>query len=211
MKMLNRFSQDKSLVNTHGRRLIDLCSLLILNGRLGSDIGVGAYTRVDTTGKRVVDYMIGYSESFAISSDLIVHEKFSDSDHVPFFINCRLRCVIPSKSRTHKHMWTKHYRYGRSLLNVRELENVLNDEISMPFREQVSNSFIYMKSSNDLAICLTSYILRRLLIDYSKKKIRLSPSHQGEVLAGMIMNVASYEVKLLKPASESLRTVTVVS
>ena len=81
LKMLDRFSQDKSLVNTHGRRLIDLgisCSLLILNGRPESDNGVDAYIRVDTTGKSVVDYMIGSPELFAISADFTVHDKFQN-------------------------------------------------------------------------------------------------------------------------------------
>ena len=95
MKMLKRFSEDKSLVNNHGRRLIDLCkscSLFILNGWLGSDNGVGDYTRIDTTGKSVVDYMIGSPELFAVSSDFIVHDKFPESHHVPLsiVINCRL-------------------------------------------------------------------------------------------------------------------------
>ena len=126
LKMLNRFSQDKSLVNIHGRRLIDLCiscSLLILNGRLGSDNGVGAYTRIDTTGKSVADYMIGSPELFAISSDFTVHDKFPESDHVPLSIaiNCRLSEDKPRKDRTNTNMWTKHYRYKWSPIALREL------------------------------------------------------------------------------------------
>ena len=102
-KMLNRLPQDKYLMNTHGRRLIDLCiscSLLRLNGRLGSDNGVGAYTRIDTTGKSVVDYMIGSPELFAIASDFIVHDKFPVSDHVPLsiVINCRLNVIYLVKA-----------------------------------------------------------------------------------------------------------------
>ena len=31
---------------------------MILNGRVGSDKGVGDYTRTDTTGNSVVDYVI---------------------------------------------------------------------------------------------------------------------------------------------------------
>ena len=104
--------------------------------------------------------MIGSPELFAISSDFIVHDKFPESDHVPLpiVINCRLKCDIPRKGRTHKPMWTRHHRCRWSPLNVRELKNILNDEISMPFREQIFKSFINMKSSNDLAICLTNYI-----------------------------------------------------
>ena len=46
--------------NTFGCRLIELCrivGLLILNGRIGSDKGIGDFSRDSTTGKSVVDYV----------------------------------------------------------------------------------------------------------------------------------------------------------
>ena len=57
--MLNRRSMDGNVVNKHGRQLIEFCKatkMLILNGRLGHDRGIGCFTRDDTTGRSVVDY-----------------------------------------------------------------------------------------------------------------------------------------------------------
>jgi len=69
MGLLSRSSEDKSMINAHGRRLIDLCvssRLLILNDRIGSDKGVGTYTRIDKSGKTLVDYMLGSPQLFAL-------------------------------------------------------------------------------------------------------------------------------------------------
>ena len=50
---LSRYTKDMSAAINHGKKLLDLCKssrLLIMNGRLGTDKGVGHFTRVDTTG-----------------------------------------------------------------------------------------------------------------------------------------------------------------
>ena len=60
--VLTRSSRDKLAVNKHGIKLLDLCKsagILILNGRIGHDKGIGESTRDDTTGKSVVNYAIG--------------------------------------------------------------------------------------------------------------------------------------------------------
>ena len=52
--MLVRKSKDASTINKHGMELLGLCKstgLLIFNGRLGQDRGIGEYTRDDTTGR----------------------------------------------------------------------------------------------------------------------------------------------------------------
>ena len=81
LNLLNRYSEDKSPINSHGKRLIELCitcRLLVLSGRLGSDKGIGAFTRIDTTGTSVVDYTIGSPQLFAISSNFFIHGKFPE-------------------------------------------------------------------------------------------------------------------------------------
>ena len=58
-KELKRFSKDKSRANNNGVNLLEFCQtvgLLIINGRLGSDKGIGAFSRVDTTWCSTVDY-----------------------------------------------------------------------------------------------------------------------------------------------------------
>ena len=57
-----RSSKDKATMNKHGSRLINLCKatgMLIFNGRIGKDNGIGDFTRDDTTGRSVVDYVLG--------------------------------------------------------------------------------------------------------------------------------------------------------
>ena len=47
-KLLGRFSQDKRNVDNYGKLLLELCKaygMLILNGRLGDDKGIGRCTR----------------------------------------------------------------------------------------------------------------------------------------------------------------------
>ena len=58
---LTRHSRDTADINNYGNKLLELCKssrLLIMNGRLRTDKGVGNFTRFDTTGNSVVDYGI---------------------------------------------------------------------------------------------------------------------------------------------------------
>ena len=55
---LSRESQDKGRMNSFGHRLLDICKtndLFIVNGRIGSDAGIGQCTSKETS---VVDYVI---------------------------------------------------------------------------------------------------------------------------------------------------------
>ena len=52
--ILIRHSKDETTVNKHGLKLLELCKstgLMIFNGRLGKDRGIGEYIRDDTTGR----------------------------------------------------------------------------------------------------------------------------------------------------------------
>ena len=72
---LIRYSEDKSRVNNHGAQLIELCKtigLLLINGSLGDDKGIGEFTRVDTTGCSTVDYMFCNPELFDIIEDFMI-------------------------------------------------------------------------------------------------------------------------------------------
>ena len=70
--------------NKHGIQLIELCKavgLLIINGRVGKDKGIGGFTRVDTTGRSTVDYMICNPELLSTIYDFMIEPKFPESDH----------------------------------------------------------------------------------------------------------------------------------
>ena len=59
---LVQHSIDRAPSYKHGSRLLAFCKIidmLIFNGRIGDDHGVGQFTKDDTTGRSVVDYAIG--------------------------------------------------------------------------------------------------------------------------------------------------------
>ena len=96
-----RSSRDKSAVNKHGIQLLELCKsagILILNGRIGHDKGIGEFTRDDTTGKSVVDYAIATPKLFKLVRDLRVHRKFLESDDRPISLSIMTTCIV-SNSR----------------------------------------------------------------------------------------------------------------
>ena len=69
-----RFNQD-STVNNNGRRLIELCQMMnikIVNGRFGSDCGIGDFTCQNASGKSTVDYVIASPELLTKITDFQV-------------------------------------------------------------------------------------------------------------------------------------------
>ena len=93
----SRYSMDKSPINRHGYQLIELCKsagIVIFNGRTGTGKGVGEYTRVDTTGCSVVDYMIGSTSLLDRIINFTILPKFPESDYRP--ITGSIRCSARS-------------------------------------------------------------------------------------------------------------------
>ncbi len=65
-----RFNQDVHEPNRYGRRLVELCrthALYFMNGRIGSDRAVGAWT---TRNKSVIDYVIGSASLLTLANDM---------------------------------------------------------------------------------------------------------------------------------------------
>ena len=86
MGRLVRLSRDKAPANRHGPRLTDFCKatdLIIFNGRLGHDHGLGEFTRDDMIGRGVVDYAIGSPVMFNQVNFFKVLDKVPESDHQP--------------------------------------------------------------------------------------------------------------------------------
>ena len=67
----------------HGNwNFVKITDMLIFNGRIGDDHGVGQFTRDDTTGRSVVDYAIGTPVIFNQIDSFKVLGKFPESNHV---------------------------------------------------------------------------------------------------------------------------------
>ena len=79
-----RISKDKE-INVFGRSLLDLCctfGIHMLNGRLGSDTGVGDYTCITHNGTSTVDYVLVSSSLFYQVLDFTIDTRV-ESDHMP--------------------------------------------------------------------------------------------------------------------------------
>ena len=66
--------------------------MLIFNGRIGDDNGVGQFTLDDTTGRSVLDFAIGTPVILKQIDSFKVLGKFPESDH------CALTTSLPIKS-----------------------------------------------------------------------------------------------------------------
>ena len=98
-----RFSKDFRPANVQGLQLNDLCKdtgLLIMNGRLGMDKGIGGYTRMGVGERGIVDYVIGSPELFDMISLFKMGQKVPESDHLPliFSVMCSIKRIYQSGS-----------------------------------------------------------------------------------------------------------------
>ena len=85
----DRCSTDK-IVNPLGNKLIDLCintNLKIVNGRCGSDAGIGDFTFMSDSGNSLIDYVLAPYELFEHINNFVVHDFFSFSPHAPIEIS----------------------------------------------------------------------------------------------------------------------------
>lgn len=100
-KCLPRFSQDKGHLNSNGTFLLDLCKqtgLRILNGRVGSDAGIGKYTFVGHRGSSLVDYVLASNDIFTLITDFSVEEPNILSDHCLISLELQLPGTVSDKN-----------------------------------------------------------------------------------------------------------------
>ena len=98
---LKRVSKDAATPNKYGNHLLNFCKsnrFFIVNGRIGQDKGVGDYTRVDTTGSSVVNYLLATPPSCTLVRNFCIHTKFPESDHLPISFN--IECQKAPQKRT---------------------------------------------------------------------------------------------------------------
>ena len=166
--ILHRHSMDKSKPNDYGIQLLDLCksaNLMILNGRVGSDKGVGDYTRTDTTGNSVVDYVITTIDAYPLINKFKIHSKLPESDHRP--IEFALKCNSDtSKSGGNIHEeergamceWVDQYKYIWNYQDLSTLDYILNDEMSKHFHAKFIDEIISCSNPNKVARSFEEYL-----------------------------------------------------
>ena len=160
-RLLGRSSMDTRKIDKHGRDPLDLCkstNMVILNGRIGLDKGIGHFTRVDTTGCSVVDYLLSSICMIDEVKHFAVQPKLPESDHLAltycFKLN-RKRSGALTQTRTH---WSPIYKYKWNDETLPKIRNALLDGISEPYRTAFRNTIINMESSNQVASKFAEYI-----------------------------------------------------
>ena len=159
--LLERNNKDLTS-NTFGSRLIELCrmvGLLILNGRIGSDKGIGDFTRDSTTGKSVVDYVLSSPRVFSLISEFVIHKSLPESDHKPIsFTIFTAPYVATDASVTENIQWRNLTRYKWSREELANLSELMHDSYSDPYIQEFMESIAVLAHPNDVAISFDKYI-----------------------------------------------------
>ena len=171
---LTRHSRDTADINNYGKKLLELCKssrLLIMNGGLGTDKGVGNFTRIDTTGNSVVDYGIISPTLVDLMSEFSVSHKIPESDHLPLSvsISCRLSSNEPYPKTTENN-WVPYDKYTWSHDQMHIFQSALLDCQSQVYYQDILNQMALMNSCDNSAESLNSYITQAA--DRTFEKVR---------------------------------------
>ena len=134
-----RSSKDNAPPNQYGRSLVDMCKsagLLILNGRTGKDKGIGNFTRVDTTGRSIVDYMVVSPQLLELVSDFAIANACPESDHIPLSLYLRCKSEKTYSCKTRYSAWEYDTKYMWSHETLHDLRCILKDDLSNKSRIQ---------------------------------------------------------------------------
>ena len=153
---IQRHSMDIGPVNNRGKQLLKFCNtsgLIILNSRVGRDKSIGKFTRIDTTGNSVMDYLICRPESAHLVSYFNVHKRFLESDHLPVVFSLRHRemALVTTDLSTRVITGRIPFKYVWSMNGVPKINEMLNDNASDFYRKQFEDNMINMVSANDVA------------------------------------------------------------
>ena len=157
---LIRYSKDTRPATTQGMSLIEFCNdtgLLIMNGRIGSDKGVGDFTRMGIGESSVVDYIIASPAMLDMLRDFQICAKLPESDHLPimFSINCNYEWTHKSGSNVN---WAPHVKYMWNANDLPNIQHALCDEISVPFHEQIQQALSDGVSTDHVANAVNALV-----------------------------------------------------
>jgi hypothetical protein len=110
-----RVSQDMTRSNEYGTKLLEFCkgsSMRILNGRAFNDKNVGKFTRIESTGCSVIDYVICDVQASKIINDFKVDTKTPESDHCPLVFSIKIQhstgiSAVQKGENAYKYKWNQ--------------------------------------------------------------------------------------------------------
>ena len=164
---LMRFSQGEARTNRHGNQLIELCksiALLMINGRVEQDNGIGDFTGVDTTGRSTVDYMICNPEFLSIIHDFMIEPQFPESDHCGLSIKIHCKSCSTSNVETSYYDWASFKKYRWSSNDLLNLNYVMKDAISEQHREEFLAALSNLKTLTWLQSCLVRTSFKQWIV-----------------------------------------------
>ena len=153
---------DSTTVNNYGSQLIELCKsagIVILNGRVGQDRGIGSYTRIGTTGASVIDYMLATPLTFKSIEKFHIGDKLPESDHMPLLVSIPSVSKKCSTSNYSKHMWERQSKYIWTPNELVKINNIIKDNESKAHLDEVYDSLVDTSDTNSVALALTRYRL----------------------------------------------------
>ena len=147
--------------NHYEKQLLSFCktsNLFITNGRVGDDWGIGGFTRIDTTGKSVVDYLLTTPTTFSMIRDFCIHNKVPESDHLPISFSMSYKGEAEKKTRSEEYTtWHSHSKYTWDKSSLENLVPTLKDDISSKYHECYKASIVNLDNTNDVASIFSSY------------------------------------------------------
>ena len=153
-------------------------SLYIVNGRMGADLGVGGYTRVDTTGKSLVDYLLATPATFTMITDLRIHPKTPESDHLPISFNISYKQTLGRNFGTQdRSTWQLHQRYSWDKDNLENLVPTLTDDTSNIYYQHYKRSVSNLENTNVVASNFSVYFNQACERTFDLKSMKKSGQH----------------------------------
>ena len=185
--IMQRRSMDTGNSNRYGTDLLNMCkasNMIIVNGRCGADKNIGHYTRIDTTGNSLVDYVLASINAFKHIKHFKVNPKFPESDHLPITFELMLGNLNqlndkPPENKCVTSKWHKTYKYK---LNIQENPNVqlkLCDDISKTFQSKVYESIVELNNPDVVAGHLHNYVKQACDRAFVKREIKVKNTSQN--------------------------------
>lgn len=150
-------------VNDYGRELTQLCissGMCIVNGRVKGD-QEGMYTRVHTTGKSTVDYVVIGVEHADTIQGFSVCENMPESDHRPLHFTLKNMLPLSSQQSVHEDQHYNieervYYQWDESKADI--FMSHLGDEIGQAFLKQFEDQITCCESPDKLADVFEAYL-----------------------------------------------------
>ena len=145
---------DTCHMNSQGRDLIEFCKcvgLLIVNGRVGEDRGIGEFSRVDRTGSSLVDHVICSPGLFKQFRSFQVIRKLPESDHKPLSYSLDCDRIEPKRGDHESVSWKTQIKYKWTHADLANIKPALTDDIADNRRQIVKEAMANMCDTNDVA------------------------------------------------------------